>query len=350
KENEVKINQFINHKLYLGIDAGEYGIAYCLTDFSQQNPKIIEANYIKSKNIRKIKDHYHKIQERAKKGLFLSSTSILQEIRENSINEIRNKIHNLYIKYQSPIIYEYSISNFETGSGRITKIYDSIKKSDTIPDNDADKLVIKHIWGVDFLESGKIGKNLSAYGSSYTCSACGKSIYSLFENFEKDNILVLKKLNSNNIKNIIEIKTNYGIIYGYTRDNKFIENYQFEKTKESKNEFIKIIKSFTRPPLEKSEVLISFKKLNKKILKKIKKERGNSAVFVCPFKDCGHVFDADLQAAFIMSIRGFIKDIFKDRKDLNIFEETINYLNNKKINLELLKNQDLFSLLESKNQ
>lgn len=334
--------------LYLGIDAGEYGVAYCLIDFSDDDYKIIEANYIKSKNIRKIKDYYHKIQERAKKGIFVSSTSVLQEIRENSINEIRNKIHNLYLKYNSSIIYEYSISNFETGSGKVTKIYDSIKKSDVIPDNEADKSIIKHVWGKEYIQ---IGKNLSAYASSYTCSSCGRSIYSILENFENDNIKIIKKIENNETKNILEIQTKIGVILGYSKDNKFKEGYEFKKTKESKNEFVKIIKNFARPPLEKSEVLLSFKKLNNKILKKIKKERGNSAIFVCPFKDCQKVFDADLQASFIMALRGFIKNKNITNKQINIFEETLKYLSQKKpIGLELLKNQNLFSVLHSKNQ
>lgn len=350
KQNNLLLNQSKDkNNLYLGIDAGEYGVAYCLVDFSKENPQIIEAGYLHSKNIRKIKDHYQKIQEKAKKGVFTSSSSIIKEIRENSINEIRNKIHDLYLKYYSPIVYEYSISNFETGSGRITKIYDSIKKSDVIPDNDneADKAIIKHIWGKEYVQ---IGKNLSAYASSYTCASCGKSIYSILENFQNQNIKILKKIKENGVKNIIEINTNIGFVLGYTKNNKFYEGYEFKPSKESKNEFIKIVKNFSRPPLEKSEVLLVFKKINKKSLKKIKQKRGNSAIFVCPFKDCQEIFDADLQAAFIMALRGFIKENNKERS-INIFEKTLEYLNkNKIIGIDLLKNQNLFSLPQSKNQ
>lgn len=337
------------NKLYLGIDAGEYGVAYSLVDFSdEKNPKIIESAYIKSKNIRKIRDYYQKIQEKAKKGVFLSSSDLVKKIRENSINEIRNQIHKIYLKHQSPIIYEYSISNFETGSGRITKIYDSIKKSDVPPDNDADKSVINHIWGKEYI---KLGKNVSAYASSYTCSHCGRSLFSIIENINNNQIFITKRLNENGIKNIIEISTPEGKIYGYSNEKKYVEGYIFKNTNESKKELKKLIQSFARPPLDKSEVLFTFKKLNKKILKKIKSQRGNSAIFVCPFVDCLHVFDADLQASFIIAVRGYLKDKNPSNKNFNIFQDTLDYIKNiNSFNYKIFEVQGLASLPDSKNQ
>ncbi|GIW64845.1 MAG: hypothetical protein KatS3mg092_0778 [Patescibacteria group bacterium] len=217
-----------------------------------------------------------------------------------------------------------------------------------MPDNEADKTIIKHIWGKEYI---RVGKNLSAYASSFTCVKCGRSIYSILENFENHKMKILKRIQNDGIKNILEIETNLGIIFGYSNDSKFKEDYLFNNSKEDKSNFIKIVKNFTRPPLEKSEVLLTFKKLNRKTLKNIKKKRGNSAIFICPFKDCQHVFDADLQAAFIMALRGFIKDIIPNNKDINIFEETLEYLSeNKPVNFEFLQNQDLFSLPQSKNQ
>ena len=41
-------------------------------------------------------------------------------------------------------------------------------------------------------------------------------------------------------------------------------------------------------------------------LSKIKNKRGNSAIFICPFKGCHAVADADIQAAFIIAIKGYL--------------------------------------------
>ncbi|GAB4219142.1 MAG: hypothetical protein Fur009_3810 [Candidatus Microgenomates bacterium] len=348
--NNTSVNANKNNKLYLGIDAGEYGVAYSLVDFyDEKKPKIIKSFYIKSKNIRRIKDHYQKIQEKSKKGVFLSSSNLLNKIRENSINEIRNSIHDIFLKYSPKmIVYEYSISNFETGSGRVTKIYDSIKKSDVPPDNEADKSIIKHVWGRNYI---RIGTNASAYASSYTCTHCGRSIFSIIENINNNQIFITQRLTENGLKNIVEISTPYGKLYGYTSEKKYINGYLFKNTQESKKELKKILQNFARPPLDKSEVLLTFKKLDKNILRKIKIKRGNSSIFVCPFADCLHVFDADLQASFIMAVRGYIKDINQNNKDLNIFEETLKYLKKiEDLNYKMLEIPDLASSPQSKNQ
>ncbi|MDR3116280.1 MAG: hypothetical protein LBT91_00335, partial [Bifidobacteriaceae bacterium] len=51
------------------------------------------------------------------------------------------------------------------------------------------------------------------------------------------------------------------------------------------------------------------------------KSRGNMAIFVCPYIDCQHIADADLQAAFNIAVRGYLKmqahTRFKQKKDKN---------------------------------
>ena len=38
------------------------------------------------------------------------------------------------------------------------------------------------------------------------------------------------------------------------------------------------------------------------------KPRGNMGIFICPYCDCHHIADADLQAAFNIAIRGYLAD------------------------------------------
>lgn len=327
--------------LYLGIDAGEYGVAFALVDFSRNPFEIIKAEYLKSSNIRKIRDAYEKIQRRSRHGIFITITSLLQKIRENAIKEIRNQIHDLFIKYKSPIVYEYSISNFETGSGRVTKIYDSIKRSDVPGDNDADRATIKHVWGLKSFKNLTVGKNLSAFASSYTCCACGRSLYRITNYLQEKSVSICERINKNGIKNIIRIKTPEGILLGYTSNKNHTAGYLFKKSESDEKEFLKVVRRFARPPLEKSEVLLAFLRLNSKKLKKIKKTRGNSAIFVCPFEDCLKIFDADLQAAFVMALRGYLRDKNPlQSENINLFEETLAYLSHLRksgVNLSLKK-------------
>lgn len=306
-------------ELFLGIDVGEYGVGYALVNFKDEEIKIIKSGFIRSKNIASIRDKYRLLQDRSKKGVYFSSTNVVQEVRENAIGEIRNQIHDILIKNNADLIYEYNISNFETGSGRITKIYDSIKKSDVYAENEADKSVIQHVWGI----KKSIASHLSAYGSSYTCSNCGRSIFSFSEN----DICSSKVIKRDG--NIITIQTPKGEVFAYSKDKKFNIGYSFsqEKNKEEmKNLFMKIVKAYARPPLLKSEVLLTQKKLDREFLEKFKKERGNSAIFVCPFVDCQSLADSDIQAAFIMALRGYLKK--KKGKDINYLEESLNYLQN----------------------
>ena len=326
------INQkyFLQPKeLFLGVDIGEYGVGYALVNFKDEEVKIIQTGFIKSKNIASLKDRYHLLQDRSKKGVYFSSTSVIQEVRENAIGEIRNQIHDILIKNNADLIYEYNISNFETGSGKINKVYDSIKKSDVPAENEADKSVINHVWGI----KKSIASHLSAYGSSYTCSKCGRSVFS----FSEEDIYLSKVTRRDG--NIITIQTSKGEVFAYSKDKKFNVGYSFsqEKSKkEMKNLFMKIVRAYTRPPLLKSEVLLTQKKLNKKFLEKFKKDRGNSAIFLCPFVDCQFLADSDIQAAFMIALRGYLKK--KKGKNINYLEESFNYIKN-------LKNKVNFSSL-----
>ena len=80
--------------------------------------------------IHKIKDQYRENQKIQRTATFSRPNTKLALIRENVINSLRNRVHHLVLNYKATPIYEFEISNFETGSGKITKIYDSVKRSD----------------------------------------------------------------------------------------------------------------------------------------------------------------------------------------------------------------------------
>lgn len=296
----------------LGIDVGEYGLAWFLVkfdfdkDFNINNIKDIQVlgrGFIEDSNIGKIKDYFAEIQQKSRLGAYEEDDTTIAKIRENAIGKLRNVIHSILTDNPdgASLIYEDAISNFETGSGKTTKIYNSVKRADTEFESEADKAEHNLVWGK---KTRYIGRNISAYASSYLCVNCLKSIYLI----KKDDLPNIKLEEQEG--NILTFTTSFGKMKAYSKDKKeFFAGKTFPETEENLKSLRKILKDFTRPPLKNSEVIKKFvldkNILTQKKLELFRKERGNSAIFVCPF--CQFVADADIQAAFMMAMRGYLR-------------------------------------------
>jgi len=302
----------------LGVDVGEYGLAYCLIKIiyeqKPQNVKAIEilkdekekpvCGFIEDRNIANIKDKFSEIQKRSKLGSFDEADTVVSRVRENAVGNLRNKVHAVItINKGLSLVYEDSISNFETGSGRTTKIYNSVKRADTKFETEADKAEHSHVWGK---KTAIIGRDLSAYASSYTCIKCSHSLYEI----KKSDLPSMKVIDVDG--RILAITTPYGnktTIRAYTSEKeKYKTGYQFCPNDEEFKIFRKMVRDFARPPLSRnSEVLLKFASglTEKNKIEMFKKSRGNSSVFLCPF--CGFIADADIQAAFFMALRGYLR-------------------------------------------
>jgi hypothetical protein len=318
----------------LGIDVGEYGVGWVLAKFSDGIADILRRGFIRDRNIAAIQDNFASIQARAKKGVFNASSNTVAQVRENAIGAVRNQIHDILTQETASVVYEYSISNFETGGGRVTRVYNSVKRADVYPETGADKLEHAHVWGDKYANPGT---HLSAYASSYTCASCARSIYK-FNQKEIGQARIIAREG-----NILTIETPKGKVCGYGRDKKFREGYHFKNSKEGFKEFMKLVKDFGRPPVStRSETLSRFyAHLSKKQLDQFAQQRGNSAIFVCPFVDCHNVADADIQAAFMMAIRGYlnwseqVKTDEKEKKDF--LGKTLEFLHSLKNRHQLSK-------------
>lgn len=165
-------------------------------------------------------------------------------------------------------VYEFEISNFETGSNKVKVIYDSVKRADVGRGGiDAEKAEADLVWG----KKGKnFGSQIGAYATSYICTKCCNSPYSDLE------------------QNLID------------------------------RDMLNEIKKLTRPSLEDFIVKYSEYKNDSVLLKNGDKDgewktrRGNTAIYVC--QKCKHVSDADIQASYWIGVKRFIKDI-SDKDD-----------------------------------
>ena len=284
----------------MGIDVGEYGLAYVVID---RNARILTRGFLYDPALRKIRDHYHEIQKRQKTGVFGEMNTTLARVREQAIHSLRNRVHDIAVRYNASPVYEYSISNFETGSGRVTKIYRSVKKSDVPHDKDADKTEKKNVWGSE----KSVGSHLSAYATSYMCTKCKRNVYLTKNIFPSENI---SAVGSDDREHRLLFKSDQGDLYGYGR------------LGDEKKTPILFVKKYARPPVEKVE---GINEADKALL--IEK-RGNSALFRCPFVDCGHISDADIQAAYIIALKKLARIIQKERgetpdpsKDFEVIEK-----------------------------
>lgn len=279
---------------YIGVDIGEYGLAFVAC-----NPKkgeVLESGFIYDSSYRKLREEVDKLVQRQQLGTFSIQSTKISLMREHIVGTLKNMLHTISIKYNAKLIYEWEVSAFEEGSNKIRKLYNTLKVSDVRPETDADKAVVSNTWGKNTV---MIGNHVGAYGTSQLCSKCNKSV--LTSNIDNKNYLEAEEIS----KNIVKIQQSDGSYLHVFLRNGVSKNdlSDMSKVKQGAHDFM-------RPPLD-GEVIKHF--VNESYnLEDFARDRGNSAVFVCPF--CKHVSDADIQAALNIAVKGYLNDIGKKSK------------------------------------
>jgi hypothetical protein len=166
------------------------------------------------------------------------------------------------MRYDAIPVYEFEISNFETGSKRTTVIYNSVKRADVgRGGSEADKADANLVWG----KSGKnFGKQIGAYATSYICSRCGYSPYEMFQRSGARETL----------------------------------NDEKKRSRPSLRDFLT-----THPTFATHEAFVS--RGDKESA--WKERRGNSGIYVC--QHCGHITDADVQASYWIAAKSFANSL-----------------------------------------
>lgn len=280
-----------NRNLYLGVDVGEYGLAWVVADFSERGKDVlVDKGFIYENRIAKVREYRGLLKEQQVKGTFSITSTALARQREQAIGALQNKVHALALKYNAKPCYEFQISNFETGSNRVSALYKSVKKADVKGSNDADKGFKKNIWGSASLN---VGSEISAYATSQTCSECGKSVLGVLE---KDQEYTITKVEGK----IAFLNTSAGSVKIFL-DRETVATH--DKIKGSVAQ--KLAYAYMRPPADSAH--LQKPRMDNPLSALFLKRRGNSAVFICPF--CDHISDADIQAALNIAFKRYIKDI-----------------------------------------
>ncbi len=284
------------NKRMMGIDIGEYGLAYYIIEGTRP-VKFLKKGFIYEPTIHNILHYRKELQERQARSTFAMPSSKLARLRKQAIGTLRNRIHDLVLRYNATPVYESEVSHFESGSKRVTAIYNSLKRADT-PDwtKDVDKHEVAHIWG----KREKIGNQIGAYATSYTCCQCRRSVYedSIKQALEKKNFS-MKEHAQKKETYVLKVLGQELLAFG-------------KNAADVKEKPIDAVKKYARPPLE-SILAEGQLKLNKNSWLQ---KRGNQAIFRCPFAACRHsISDADIQAAYIIVMKRLAKEQIQSQRE-----------------------------------
>lgn len=300
---------------YIGVDIGEYGLAWSLivVDDSDKNDIKVKQEghgFIADSQQQVLKNEVKSWRQNQVRQTFTSMDTKVARLRESLIGSYKNQLESLVLTQNATLSFEYEVSGFEVGGNRIAKIYDSIKKGSVKRDNDTENI---QAWGGQKagpklvpIKSHNWALETTDAGTSQFCTAC-KTWASLdiddnakyeIENYEDG--LFKAKLDSNRYVRLFAPKNSKagdlvagkdlkGMIYKAMRPNEDGLGMKIVERKLGPVKFNKLMEDFGAG-----------------------KKRGNIGVFVCPYIDCHHIADADKQAAFNIAIRGYLKSANPD--------------------------------------
>jgi hypothetical protein len=302
KEQAQKSTGGFSDDTLMGVDVGEYGLAYSVVRRTEQGGalklELIDSGVLLSGTHRVLRDKVHRLKKRQRTGVFSSSDTSISGARETLIGSYTNRLHAIALHHRARLVFEYNISVFEAGGNRIKTVYDTIKRADVPHRRDvaeADKSRQSHIWGSANLGTGA---EVGARGTSQTCAKCCRWFVDDLDTLadrELEGILRSARplyVEGNYLAHEAEVN---GSALRFFVDLSARESV-FRMDREGLR---RAIKAYMRPPLWR---------LGKHVLPKhAKNRRGNSAAFRCPYTNCNHQSDADVQAAFNVAARAFLK-------------------------------------------
>lgn len=299
----------ISKNRYIGVDIGEYGLAWSLIEISDKEKiSLLEQGFIYDEQQLVLKENVKSWRQNQVRQIFSSPNTKITRLRESLIGSLRSKIEGLALKKNATLSFEYEVSGFEAGSNKIAKIYDSIKKGSV--KRKENNIINDHNWGKKGLNSWAF--ETTAAGTSQFCTKCKRwpslaiSDKQHYELLEYEDGLFKTPISDGEVRLLRRVGDKVG-----------------QKIKGS--ELKSRIYSAMRPNIKIGEdkigqgMQIVKREMGDVNFEKMKesfgpnKKRGNMAVFVCPYTDCHYIADADLQASFNIAIRGYLKDKNMDK-------------------------------------
>jgi hypothetical protein len=232
------------------------------------------------------------------RATFSSPDTRVARIRESLIGSYRNQLEDLAMRKNATLCFEYEVSGFESGGAKIAKVYNSVKRGDV--DKGENKDVKDRVWG-------QRGDNNWAYettaaGTSQFCTKC-KRWSSL-------------AINESGTYEIAEYQD--GLYKARINDGEVRLFSKKPTARLNGRELKSAIYKAMRPNID-GEGMAIVKRQKAAQWKAIEREfgagkpRGNIGIYICPYTDCHHISDADIQAAFSIAVRGYLKEKYPKR-------------------------------------
>jgi hypothetical protein len=295
---------------YIGVDIGEYGLAWSLVEVNGDRVEQIESGFIFDNQQLTLKKDVKDLREKQVYATFTSPDTKIARVRESLIGSYRNLLEDMAMQKNARLSFEYEVSNFETGSNKISKVYDSIKRGSVVKkDNNIDN---KQAWG-NLKNDEFIWKafETTAAGTSQFCTKC-------------------KRWSSLSVSDSVEYKLEEyeeGLFKIKINDGKYVrvfapKNHADDSIK-GEDGLKNMIYKAMRPNMDGVGIQVVERKFGPEKFAKLQKnfgpgtKRGNIAIYVCPYIECQHIADADLQAAFNIAVRGYLKYANPDRAKNN---------------------------------
>lgn len=286
---------------FIGVDVGEYGFAYMVIEVHKNRAKKVASGFISEPGHRQLGARVRQLRETHVRATFSSPDNRLARIRESVTGAYRNQLASLELTYNATPVFEMSISAFDNSS-EIIRLHDAIKRADVKLKGNT--LQNKQAWGILSRDQHHWAKEVVAAGTSQTCSKCNRWA---------------RKFITDNAAYLLTPHPTIGRLSVTTLDNgaqavAFLDNPHIQSVT-GKDLKAAIYKAML-PTIEG----VALQLVDKKTLGDTKewvKKRGNKAIYICPFTDCHHLADADLQAAQNIALRGYVKQyIFEDKPSL----------------------------------
>lgn len=278
---------------FMGVDIGEYVMTWAVVeprDFVNGMPTkfvTIATGTITEPGHRKLAGQVNRKRGEQARLTFGSTDTYLARLRKHLTTSYRARLHAVSLRYGAQLVFEHEVDSFETGGNLVKRLYSSIKAADASPlqgDNEAARALRTGAWGV----AKTTAVSVTASYSSQTCSQCKRSFSTAFNPHADER--------------------HFGQVYGYQNGQAALAKFVVDAdtaalSKDDKADLRRSVKAAMRPvigglAMPNGAVPSDFN------WQAWRHQRGNSAVFVCPYLDCRHVADADIQAAVTVAVRG----------------------------------------------
>lgn len=276
------------HPCVMGVDVGEYGLAVAIIRCERKKVTPLYREFLTDPQHRALAGGgRHPVRADGARARMNTPDTRVTRLAENVAGAYRNHLHSLMLRYEAWPAFDWEVSDYGRGA-RVAKVYNELKRADVkARDNQAQN---RQAWGQLLRDQHRWAKEATAAGTSQTCSRC-KRWTSLSITDKEQYTLRPHRIPGLKVARI------GGLDVACLSDADRLQGADLKRA----------VHALMRPPLDGMAMKLVPSETRAKLDDAWKQRRGNTAIFICPFEDCHHVADADMQAALNIALRGYAK-------------------------------------------